>query len=183
MPAPSLTAPSTGNYRIGKGVVSFKKEGEPDFTHLGNCIEAVITPAVETLEHFSSMEGVRTKDLEVVLEKAGTAKLTLEEFTAYNLGLMVLGTVDEAAAGGPTIEIFSESEIIGELKIEGTNDVGPRVNAHLYRVSVKPTGDLGFIEDEWGNMEIEMEMMVSDVEGPTKGKFGVLQITNIPGVS
>src|SRR5688572_2457139 len=107
MPAPSLTAPNTGNYRLGKGVLEFKRDGAADFVHLGNAIEVALTGANEFLEHFSSMLGVRKKDLEVVVEQGGTFGMTLEEFTAHNLGLMVLGDVNEAAIGGPTIEIFS----------------------------------------------------------------------------
>lgn len=190
MPAPSLTAPNTGNLRIGKGVLEFRREGAVAFTHLGNCIEATLTGNNEFLEHFTSMEGVKKKDLEVVVEQGGTLALTLEEFTAYNLALMVLGDVNEAAVGGPTIEIFSRAEIIGELRITATNDVGPRVNAHIFRVSIKPTGDLGFIEDEWGNMEIEGETLSASADdgndllgAPKAGRFGYLQISNIPGYS
>src|SRR5687767_7193809 len=117
MPAPTLSAPSTGNYRIGKGILAFKRDGAVEFTDLGNVIEAAITSGNEFIEHFSSREGVRKKDLEVVLEQGGTFSMTLEEFTAYNLALMALGDVNEAAVGGPTVEIFSRTEIIGELRI------------------------------------------------------------------
>lgn len=182
MPAPTQVAPNTGNYRLGKGIVSFKRTGaSPDvFTPLGNCIEATITPVVEKLDHFSSMEGIRTKDLSVVLERGGTLTLIMEEFTPYNVAMMVMGTIDEAAVGGPEVEIFSEAEFIGELKIQGTNDVGPKIDWHLYKVSVSPTGEFSAIDsDEWGNMELEGELLVSDTVGDTFGKFGILKWTNL----
>jgi hypothetical protein len=175
-----MAAPNTGNYRLGKGVVKFKKEGDADFVHLGNCIEATITPVIEKLDHFSSMEGIRTKDLSVTLERGGTLGLIMEEFTPYNVALMVMGTLDEAAVGGPQVEIFSENEIIGELQITGTNDVGPRIDWHLYKVSISPTGEFSAIDqDEWGNMELEGELLVSETVGPTQGKYGILTWTNL----
>lgn len=190
MPEPKLSSPSTGNYRIGKGILAFKREGAASFRDLGNCISAHIASANEFLEHFSSREGVKKKDLEVVVKQGATFAMTLEEFTAENLALMALGDANEAAVGGPTIELFAQTSIIGELRITATNDVGPRVDAHLFRVSIKPTGDLGFIEDEWGNMEIEAELLVAeagsgnDTQGaPKVGRFGFLQITNVPGYS
>lgn len=182
MPDPTQVSPNTGNYRLGKGKVSFKRAGaSPDvFTDIGNCTQATITPTIEKLDHFSSREGVREKDLSVVLERGGTLSLIMEEFTPYNVAMMVMGTIDEDTPGGPTVEIFSESEIIGELKIEATNDVGPRIDWHLYRVSISPTGEFTAIEqDEWGNMELEGELLVSEAEDETAGKFGILHWTNL----
>lgn len=182
MPAPTQVSPNTGNYRLGKGKVSFKRQGAtPDvFTPLGNCTEATITPVIEKLDHFSSMEGIRQKDLSVVLEQGGTLTLVMEEFTPYNVSMMVMGTIDEAAIGGPEVEIFSEAEIIGELKIEGTNQIGPKIDWHLYKVSISPTGEFSAIDqDEFGNMELEGELLVSETAGPTLGKFGILKWTNL----
>ncbi|RPH72719.1 MAG: hypothetical protein EHM78_02115 [Myxococcaceae bacterium] len=184
MPEPTLISPNTGNYRIGKGKVSFKKDGAVDWTDLGNCTEATITPTNEKLDHFTSREGIRQKDLSVLLEQGGTLAITMEEFTPYNVALMVMGTLDEDAVGGPEVEIFAETEIIGQLKIEATNDVGPRIDWLLYRVSLNPNGEFGaFEEDEWGNMELEGEMLVSETVGDTLGKFGILKWTNLADAS
>lgn len=177
MAGPSLSGGNPENYRIGKGIVKFTPAGGAQHD-LGNCTEGTLTPEIETLEHFSSRAGVRQKDKEVTLEIGGTVGLTMEEFTAFNLSLMTLGDLDEAAVGGPEIDIFQNTQIEGRLVVTATNDVGPRWDWDLYRCSVTPTGELGVIDDEWGNMELEMSVLAA-TEAPNVGKYGLLKQTNL----
>lgn len=176
MPATN-TSPNTGNYYIGKGIVSFKPDGAADYRDIGNVSNLAFSMDITTLDHFSSRGGVKDKDLTIVLEKNSTINLTMDEWTAGNLGLMVLGDVDEGAIGGPTVDIFTRNAIQGALKFVGTNEVGPKINVDLYNVSFKPSGDLGFITDEWGELELEGDILVAG-SGPNVGKRGIIQITN-----
>lgn len=178
MPAPTLLSPNVGNYRIGKGRFEFKREGSVDFRHMGNGPASEFTPSIERLDHFSSMEGVKEKDASIVLERGGQLTLTLEEWTPDNMALAILGTIDEAAVGGPTVEIFDEDAIEGELRFISNNDYGPRWNLTWYRVSFIPSAALSVISDEWSQIEIEAEVLVSQT-APNVGKFGIAQVTNI----
>jgi hypothetical protein len=181
MPEPSLNSPNTGNYRVGKGIITFKREGELDFAHMGNAPAIEFTPTIETLEHFSSMEGVRSKDLEIVLEKGGELVLTLEEWTAQNLALALLGSVDEAAPGGPEIDIFSANAVSGELKFTSTNEVGPKWDLHFFNVSFIPSGAINPISDEFGQIEITAQVLVAPADSSAfAGRFGVAKLTNLP---
>jgi hypothetical protein len=117
-----------------------------------------------------------------VLEQKGTVKMVMEEFTAANLAIMVLGDFDEAAVGGPEVEIFSSTSISGALRFVGTNDVGPQITVDLYNVSFTPTGDLEMISDEWNNMEVTADVLVA-ASGPNVGKFGLAKFTNVTAVS
>jgi hypothetical protein len=54
-------SPSTDNYYVGKGKISFKPTGAVSFCDIGNVTELETTPNVTTLEHFSSREGVRRR--------------------------------------------------------------------------------------------------------------------------
>jgi len=63
-------SPSVENYHIGKGIVSFKETGGSTFVDLGNAPSFVYAPTVEKLEHFSSREGVKTKDFTAVSQVA-----------------------------------------------------------------------------------------------------------------
>lgn len=182
MAEPTMHSPNVGNLQVGKGIVSFKKSGDADFRDMGNVTSMTITPEMDTLEHFSSREGVKKKDLVIILEKKGTVKVVMEEFTAQNLAIMVLGTYDEMAVGGPEVEIFSSTQVTGELKFVGTNDVGPKITVDLYNVSFTPSGDLQMISDEWNNMEVTADMLVAE-SGPNQGKFGVAKFTNVTEVS
>src|SRR5688572_17811530 len=90
------TAPNVNNYVVGKGNVYFTPEGGSR-RHLGNCPAFNVEPELEELEHFSSMEGVRTKDLTVVLSKSATITLTLEEFSQENVALALMGEIGRAS--------------------------------------------------------------------------------------
>lgn len=94
-------SPNTDNYVLGKGVVYFNEsvagvyQGERD---LGNAPAFSFSVAVEKLEHFSSRGGLRAKDKEVISQITPSLAFTLDEINAENIGLLSLGTVDEAAS-------------------------------------------------------------------------------------
>jgi len=182
MPTPSTTSPNIGNLQVGKGILSFKKEGSDTFRDLGNVTGMTLTPNITTLDHFTSRAGTKLKDLTIILEKASTVKIVMEEFTADNLGLMLCGDADGFAVGGhPTVEIFSEDAINGELKFVGTNEVGPQMTVDLYNVSFTPTGAIDFISDAFGNMETTADVLAA-TDGVNVGKFGLVTFTNVaPG--
>jgi hypothetical protein len=161
MSNPTLLSPNADNIQVGKGIVSFKKNGDSAFVDLGNVSALTITPSVTTLEHFTSRLGTKKKDLMIVLEQKAECKITMEEMTAYNLSLLLYGDIDPNAVGGPTVEIFGESQIFGELKFVGTNDVGPRMTVDLFNVSFTPTGDLNMISDEFNKMEVQADVLAA----------------------
>ena len=97
----SLIAPDADNYQVGKGIVSFKPDGAADYIDLGNVAELEYTPNIEKLDHYSSRAGTRTKDKSVVQTRSGTLRILMEELTAQNLSMLLMGTVDDAAVGGP----------------------------------------------------------------------------------
>ena len=171
------TSPNVNNLQVGKGIVSFKPTGDSVYRDLGNVTSFKITPDADTLEHFSSRTGVKTRDVLIVLQQKMKVTIVMEEFTAKNLAMMVYGTVDEAAIDGPAVEIFGLSQVKGSLRFVGTNDYGPKITVDLWNVSWTPSGDLEMISDEWNNMEVEGEVLAAE-SGPNAGKFGQMQITN-----
>jgi hypothetical protein len=178
MTTPTLESPNVGNLQVGKGIVSFKKTGSSVFRDLGNVTSLAITPNLTTLEHFSSRLGVKSKDLTIVLEKKCSVKLVMEEITAENVALMLLGNLDETVVGGPEVEIFGQSSVTGELQFVGTNDVGPQCTVNLYNVSFTPSGDFSVISDEFNNMEATADVLVA-TSGTNVGKFGKVKFTNV----
>ena len=90
-PDTGLVAPITDAYYIGKGVVSIQLDGELEYRDLGNVPVFEFEPTIETLPHFSSRYGVRSKDLEVVTLMSATLNLTLDEWTYDNLMLVFMG--------------------------------------------------------------------------------------------
>ncbi len=155
-------APSTDNYVIGKGFLIFKPVGEADFFHLGNCPNFVFTPGVTKLDHFSSQEGTKEKDKTIVTEKTGTVKLTLEEFTKRNLGILLMGSVNDDDPDDITIDIFSTTALEGELRFYATNDEGPRWRFFLNKVSFTPSGDFSPISENYANMVVNGDVFAVD---------------------
>src|SRR5262245_43025921 len=163
------TSPSVQNYHIGKGVVSFKEAGGSTFRDLGNAPSFIYTPGIEKLEHFSSREGVKTKDFTAITQISATVKLTLDEITGENLAYFALGTTGTDTDGNVTISGRSKTEFTGTIKVVGTNDIGQQVD-FLGDVSFVPSGDFSFItaEDQFTTLEIEAE-----VQKDVNGAFGI----------
>jgi hypothetical protein len=177
----SLIAPDTDNLQVGKGIVSFKKEGTAEFIDLGNVSELEYTPTIEKLDHFSSRLGVKTKDKSVVVTRSGSLRIVMEELTANNMAMLLLGTVDPDAVGGPTVDIFTVDSVVGEVKFVATNDVGPKWNLNFWNVEFSPSGSFNPISDEWNNIEVTGEVLVG--EGEHANKVGTAQLTNLVATS
>jgi hypothetical protein len=165
-------SPNVQNYHIGKGIVSFKETGGTSFVDLGNAPSFIYTPAVTKLDHFSSREGVKTKDFTAVTQVGATVKFTLDEITGYNLAFFALAEQSTDTAGNITLSGLSKAEFTGDIKAVGTNDIGQHVD-FTATVSFVPAGDFRFITDQdaWSTIEIEAE-----VQKGTDGSFGVWTI-------
>jgi hypothetical protein len=166
------TPPNVNNYHIGKGIVSFKEVGQSIFTDLGNAPSFIYTPAVEKKEHFSSREGVRTKDFTAITQVGATIKFTLDEITGQNLSFFALADQGIDSSGNITLSGLSKTEFTGDIQVVGTNDIGQQVD-FLATVSFVPSGDFRFITDadDFSTIEIEAE-----VQKDANGFFGIWTI-------
>lgn len=81
------------NYVLGRGKLYFDRftadttvgTGE---RYLGNTTEVVLSTAVENLEHYSSDEGIRLKDMSVETQRTRAGRFTTDNITGDNLGLL-----------------------------------------------------------------------------------------------
>lgn len=159
---------SVDNYYIGKGIVSFKKAGVGGaYVDMGNCPTFEFTPELETLDHFSSRAGVKSKDKTVVISKKGTLKLVLDEWTPENLAIALL---DDTYSTG-AIEIFGGTSVKGSVKLVGSNDIGQQFTVEFLNVEFIPSAALSFITDEWGQIEL-----TGQVEVDGTGSFGTVTV-------
>ena len=162
------TSPSVQNYHIGKGVVTFKETGSATFVDLGNAPSFVYTPNVEKKEHFSSREGIKTKDFTAITSISATIKVQLDEITPENLAMFALG---ELSSDG-TITGLTKAEFTGTLKVVGTNDIGQHVGWEG-DISFVPSGDFSFITDSDDFSVLELE---AEVQKAPDGSFGVWSV-------
>jgi hypothetical protein len=198
-------SPDTGNYLIGKGIILFQPVGAVDFYHVGNVPSLAITPKTTLLDHFSSMAGTKAKDLTIVTEKTMEMKMQMEEFTARNLALIMLGDIDNTDPDAPIVNLFTQPSSSGHLKFYATNDVGPRWFIDLPSVTINPSGDLNVISDAFGSMEVTgsvnsiggvwgtatlmppagtvapENVLEPSVTGDTPPKVGIAQTANVGG--
>lgn len=198
-------SPDTGNYLIGKGIILFQPVGDANFYHVGNVPSLAITPKTTLLDHFSSMAGTKTKDLTIVTEKTMEMKMQMEEFTARNLALIMLGDIDNTDPTAPIVNLFTQPSSTGHLKFYATNDVGPRWFIDLPSVTINPSGDLAVISDAFGAMEVTgsinsvsgiwgtatlqaaagtvapQNVLLPSISGPAVPKVGQIETANIGG--
>jgi len=145
------------NYTLGRGKVHFArfKAGtqNPDgFFYIGNTPEFSLTIESETLDHYSSDEGIREKDDSVPLEVNRTGSLTTDNIDPKNVALFFFGsdsalTQASVAAGTPT-------ETIMAINAGHSYKLGQTTN--------NPTGYMGI--DETG-FSVETDGAVAMAEG------------------
>jgi hypothetical protein len=169
------TSPNVNNYHIGKGVVSFKETGGSSFVDLGNAPSFIYTPTTTKKEHFSSREGIKTKDFTAITEVGATIKFKLDEITGTNLSFFALATTDTTTPGQIKLSGLSKAEFTGDIKVVGTNDIGQQVD-FTATVSFVPSGDFSFITDadDFSTIEIEAE-----VQKGSTGEFGIWTVHDI----
>ena len=86
------TTPDTSTYVLGRGKMSFAEiqaDGTPTggYRFVGNCPEVTATVESENYEHFNSTKGLRTKDLDIIIQQSINWTAALENMNKDNLGI------------------------------------------------------------------------------------------------
>lgn len=66
--------------------------------------------------------------------------------------------------------------ITGYLVFVGDPALGPAYEFHAWRVSLKPSGDIGLISDDWAQFSLEGECLKDETNHPTDPFFVVYEI-------
>ena len=178
----SLTSPNVDNYYVGKGIVSVKftdsSQGptDDDYVDMGNVTSMSFTPKITKLDHFSSRQGIKKKDLSVATVLEAEIKMVAEEFTARNIQMALLASFSESPSGSNenvVLDIFTEPLRKCAFKFVGTNSVGPQWTFEFPVVVLTPTGALDTISDEWGKIELTGDVLAD----PNTGLFGTASCT------
>jgi hypothetical protein len=124
---------------------------------LGNVPKFEFKPEIETIEHFSSRQGVKTRDQKVVTALKGSLSVEMDEITPENLATVLLGTVT-GATGSRVVTVFANSQVNGQVKLEQANSVGKRYRLKFGSVQVMPDQALDFIGDGYNSITATMEV-------------------------
>lgn len=84
---------ATNNYVLGRGKLYFNRFAADTTVgtgerYIGNTTEVVLAVAAENLEHYSSDEGIRVKDMSVETQRTRSGRFTTDNMTGDNLGLL-----------------------------------------------------------------------------------------------
>lgn len=151
---------STGNGPTGTGATF--EDGTVDWTavpwqDLGNCPKFAFKPEIETLEHFSSREGVKTRDQKVITALKGSLTVELDEITAENLQFALLGSLT-GVTGSRVVKVFANAQVTGEVKLVQTNSIGRRFVLKFGHVQVMPDQEIDFIGDDYSTLQTTLEV-------------------------
>ena len=163
MVAPHLQSPNVGNYYIGRGYMTVQMQGETMYQDAGNTtlFEFDVKPTI--LPHFSTRQGVRTKDFTAVVQLEGTLRVTFDELTARNLAMFMLGTVRESpVAPDVVIDMFQTPQLFAAMIFQPTNTIGPQWKFVFPLVQLTPQKALSLISagtGEWGTVDLQADIL------------------------
>lgn len=150
--------------RLGKGIVKFDRfddDGLPTgLRDLGNVPSMVLTPTEEVIEHYTSREGIKRLDDILPVSQKIIGKFTVEEFDRETIRIALFGKTGSWAIHGMTARTIE-----GRIDFWPTNDQGPKYHFEGWKVRLRPTGDVGLIDDTTqGKMDFEF-VCLNDADG------------------
>lgn len=166
----TITADLGGkSYVLGKGRVFFDRypngvtiaattQGEGE-RYFGNTPEFTTTSSAESLDHFSSEGGLKTKDDSVQLSLDRTGKMTVDNISADNIALFFLGTksavAQTAQTGLITLVTAAQRGRFYQLGVSATDPAGLR---NVKNVVVKKGVAFGTTVTAAGNYQVDTEL-------------------------
>jgi len=77
----------------------------------------------------------------------------------------------------PKVSALSDSTIEGYVRFVGAPAVGPTYELEIWRVKIKPSGDIPWITEEWGQIPFEMEVLKDAENHPSEPWFILIDKT------
>lgn len=133
--------PSVTEYQLGGGKVFLAElatGGLPKtYRKVGNTPEFTVTVNTESYEHSSTQDGAPAQDLSVIIDSGGSIGFTLENFSAENLALFLLGEASDYT--NPGIAGFTDAVVVADGDIEVTGYYQIRTTAGLPAFGISST--------------------------------------------
>lgn len=122
------------DYTLGRGKVYLARylagAAESAFRYIGNTPELNLTIESETLDHYSSDEGIREKDDSVPLEVNRTGSLITDNINPENVALF----------------FFGESSTVAQSLVSSATETFTSIKAgHAYKLGVSPSNPTGYM--------------------------------------
>ncbi len=111
--------PSVLEYNLGGGkvyIAELETTGFPkNFRRVGNTPDFTVTVNTESYEHNSTQEGAPAQDLSVIVDSGGSIGFSMENISAENLALFLLGS--SSSYTNPGIAGFSAFQFVADGSI------------------------------------------------------------------
>jgi hypothetical protein len=104
-----------------------------DYVDVGNCPSFEVEPTLERRPHYSSRSGLRTRDLNPVVQTEYNINFELDEMAASNLQKFFMGSLTEATR---TIAGLQQSDKEYALKLITDNPIGPNQIWYFWRCTL-----------------------------------------------
>ena len=115
------TTPDTSTYVLGRGKVYFSEIGTDNlpvgYRFVGNVPEITATVESENYEHFDSTQGLRQKDLDIIVQQSIAWTAALENINKENIGIFFSATEDDTFIN-PSITGFADLVLVADGKME-----------------------------------------------------------------
>lgn len=104
------------NYTLGRGRVFFSRflpgtQTPEGFRYIGNTPAFSLTITSDNLDHFSSDEGIKEKDLTIPLSVTRTGKLTTDAILPDNVAMFFFGTAEKLAQGAVAAADYTLTDV------------------------------------------------------------------------
>ena len=169
--------PSVENYTLGRGRLYFAPYDTDGTTllgerALGNAPAFTFNMAIEKLEHYSSMTGLKAKDKTVVTQVTPSLNFTLDELSEENMNMLFFGST---TAGTQTADDFNLT-VLPAVELDRYYDLGAMdVGIYKFTLSATPVGDWAVGDTITGGTSLETAVLreiigstfyISTISGP-----------------
>lgn len=142
--------------QVSAGIVAATNPAR-GFVYIGNTPEVNITSEEETLDHFDSDAGIRTKDDSVSLQVNRTGSFITDNISAENLGMLFLsdgvGSITQTVATGATYVYQAAGP--GAFIVVGVTPTLPTGVRNISNVSVRTGAGFTTVVPASGNYEVD----------------------------
>ena len=170
---PVVTSHNTELYTVGRGIMSIGdwvgSTPPTIFNDMGNAISIDVELTEDVMDHFSTRQGLKTKDKVVIIQSGYTVSFVLDEIAIRNLRMFLKGTMSGANV------IMANTALSAEYAIRfiSANATGPNQTWEFWKAKISPNGTFSLISDDWSQLSFVAEGLADEAGHSTSPYFNV----------
>lgn len=129
-------------------------------------VTKLLGPITAVTVHFGASAGVLGTDYTIANANAGLIYILPTTTLTGAVTVDYTPTAYTGTTGPQVVSAGALSKIEGALKFIGDPTTGPAYNADVWHVGVEPNGAIGLISDDFGTMQLNMEVFDDSANHP-----------------